>query len=133
MRWLLAPMLLLLAAAAPAQSSPQPSPLASPDPGPHKAHPAPAKHRPTAKRAPQPFALRQGGTPGPAFTAAPVPNTAATAPVSPTESRTHAEPTLFDLGTKYTGDGYVYGSSPQAMDDRRAQKAPGVEVKVPLK
>jgi hypothetical protein len=55
------------------------------------------------------------------------------APTSPVESRTHAEPTLFDLGNKYQGDGYVYGSSPQAMDDRRAMKVPGIEVKVPLK
>jgi hypothetical protein len=129
MRWLLAPMLLLLAAAAPAEPPPQPSP----EPGPQKARPAPAKHRPIAKRAPQPPVVRQSGMPGPAFTAAPVPNTAATAPVSPAESRTHAEPTLFNLGNKYTGDGYVYGSSPQAMDDLRAQKVPGVEVKVPLK
>jgi hypothetical protein len=71
--------------------------------------------------------------PGSALTAAPVPNESVRAPTSPVESRTHAEPTLFDLGNKYQGDGYVYGSSPQAMDDRRAMKVPGIEVKVPLK
>jgi hypothetical protein len=71
--------------------------------------------------------------PGTAYTPAPLPNQAVTAPTSPVESRPHGEPTLFDLSRQYRGDGYVYGSSPQGMDDRRSAHVPGVELKVPLK
>ncbi len=61
-----------------------------------------------------------------------MPDDQVTAPVAPEESRTHVSPTMFDLGTRYQGDGYTYGSSPQAMDDRRSAHVPGLSLKVPL-
>lgn len=121
--------LLLLAAAAPAEQGQAPPPSAAK--AKHAQHRPPHHTRqPLASRATRPEAPVATA---PGFTPAPVPDLAKTAPVSPVESRTHAEPTLFDLGNKYQGDGYIYGSSPQGMDDRRAAKVPGVEVKVPLK
>jgi hypothetical protein len=94
-----------------------------------KAPPRPAKQAATELTNPAP-ARRD---PDSAFTPAPLPNDAMTAPISPVESRTHAEPTLFDLTREYRGDGYVYGSSPQGRDDRRSAHVPGVELKVPLR
>jgi hypothetical protein len=116
--------------------------LAAAGPVPQDQGTAPARHqthRKTPPRPAKPVAAEPARTapprrdPGSAFTPAPLPNEAVTAPTSPVESRTHAEPTLFDLSRQYRGDGYVYGSSPQGMDDRRAAHVPGVEVKVPLK
>ncbi len=46
---------------------------------------------------------------------------------------THVTPSLLQLHYPNVGDGYVPGSSPSAMDDRNAAKAPGVEVQVPIK
>src|SRR5689334_14644253 len=112
---------LLLAAAAPAQEGKVPPPR----PAKHAGHRPPSHARQQVakpfERPDTPQVASQRG-----FAPAPVPDTTKTAPVSPVESRTHAEPTVFDLGMKYQGDGYVYGSSPQAMDDRRAAKAPGL-------
>jgi hypothetical protein len=44
-----------------------------------------------------------------------------------------AAPEVFQLHYPPTGDGYTYGSSPNALDDDAAKKAPGVQVRVPLK
>jgi hypothetical protein len=46
---------------------------------------------------------------------------------------TSVTPSLLQLHYPNVGDGYVEGSSPAAMDDRNAAKAPGVEMQVPLK
>ena len=121
--------LLLLAAAGPAEQGQAPPPSAAK--AKHAQHRPPHHARqPVASRATRPEAPRVATAPG--FTPAPVPRLGKDRPGLAVESRTHAEPTLFDLGNKYQGDGYVYGSSPQGMDDRRAAKVPGVEVKVPL-
>jgi hypothetical protein len=121
--------LMLLVAAGPVQQGQETAPdrhrQTHRKPPPRPAKPVVAQPTPPAVPAPR--------NPGSAFTPAPLPNAAITAPTSPVESRTHAEPTLFDLSRQYRGDGYVYGSSPQGMDDRRSAHVPGVELKVPLK
>jgi hypothetical protein len=80
---------------------------------------------------------RQKGTPTPdyiaGFTAAPVPNQDLTAPPVPEDRQPHIAPTLFDIKNAYPGDGYVYGSSPQGMDDRKAATIPGIKLSVPLR
>ena len=93
---------LLLGAAAPSEQGQGPPRQAKH--APH--HPSRHARQPVANRATRSEPPRVATTPG--FTAAPVPDFGKTAPVSPVESRTHAEPTLFDLGNKYQGDGYVY-------------------------
>lgn len=63
---------------------------------------------------------------------APVPNEALTPPIDNTAQETKVAPSVFSLHYPNQGDGYVTGSSPQAMDDRNAARATGVEMKVPL-
>ena len=46
---------------------------------------------------------------------------------------TQVTPSLLQLHYPHVGDGYVQGSSPAAIDDRNAAKAPGVEMQMPLK
>ena len=67
------------------------------------------------------------------FTAAPTPDPDLTAPPVPENRQPHFAPTLFELKNAYRGDGYVYGSSPQGMDDRKAATIPGVMLSVPLR
>lgn len=67
------------------------------------------------------------------FTAAPMPNADLSAPPIPEDRRPHVAPTLFQLKNAYPGDGYVYGSSPQGMDDRKAATIPGVILSVPIR
>jgi hypothetical protein len=64
---------------------------------------------------------------------APVPNEAVSDVPPGQAPATHVTPSLLQLHYPNVGDGYVQGSSPQAMDDRNTAKAPGVEVEVPLK
>ncbi|MBV9654550.1 MAG: hypothetical protein JOZ42_08300 [Acetobacteraceae bacterium] len=109
-------LLLALAAAAPAPHTKTHHHHASNK----QAHVRPAPRAPKVSRA-------EPATP------APLPNESVSAPVAPEESRTRVTPTLFDLGEKYQGDGYPYGASPQAMDDRRSAHVPGISVKVPLR
>lgn len=63
---------------------------------------------------------------------APVPNEGAVAPPDRASQRANVGPSVFQLHYPPQGDGYVTGSSPQAMDDRNASKATGVEMKIPL-
>jgi hypothetical protein len=61
-----------------------------------------------------------------------MPNPDITAPAEPQQPETHFAPALFRLNNAYPGDGYVYGSSPQGMDDRRAATIPGLKLTTPL-
>jgi hypothetical protein len=63
---------------------------------------------------------------------APVPNEAVSDVPPGQAPDTRVTPSMLQLHYPNVGDGYVQGSSPQAMDDRNAAKAPGVEVQVPL-
>ncbi len=64
---------------------------------------------------------------------APTPNDGVTAPVENPDPKTDLQPSVFSLHYPPQGDGYTTGSSPQAMDDRNAAKATGVQLTVPLK
>ena len=66
------------------------------------------------------------------FSPAPVPNRDVVAPTQPENPRTHLAPSVFRLSNQYPGDGYVYGSSPQGMDDRKAALIPGLKLVTPL-
>ena len=63
---------------------------------------------------------------------APVPNEAVTPPLDHASQSANLAPSVFQLHYPPQGDGYVTGSSPQAMDDRNAAKATGVQATVPL-
>ncbi len=65
-------------------------------------------------------------------TAAPVPDEAVTPPVDNPSPSANLAPSVFQLHYPPQGDGYVTGSSPQAMDDRNAAKATGMQATVPL-
>ena len=91
----------------------------------HRRHiPAPAAH-PVADSPSQPAAPPASGP-------APVPNEAVNAPIDNTQQETSVAPSVFQLHYPPQGDGYTRGSTSQALDDREAAKATGVEVKVPL-
>lgn len=98
----------------------------------HPVHHRHARHlghaRTSASIQPLPPAVATPPAAGPA----PVPNEAVNAPIDNPTPETNAGPSVFQLHYPPQGDGYVTGSSPQAMDDRNAAKATGVEVKVPL-
>jgi hypothetical protein len=79
----------------------------------------------------RPAALPRPAQP-PTVGPAPVPNLAVTPPVDNSHQETQVEPSVFQLHYPPQGDGYITGSSPQAMDDRTAAKATGVQVTVPL-
>ncbi len=68
----------------------------------------------------------------PASSPAPVPNEAVNAPIDDNTRETSVAPSVFQLHYPPQGDGYTTGSSSQAMDDREAAKATGVQMKVPL-
>ncbi len=95
-------------------------------------HPSPARHH-RHRRQRDPFAVataaRRPPEPG---TPAPVPDDNLTPPTAPKTPSTHVTPALMSLNYPWFGDGYVPGSSPQAMDDRNTAKAPGLEVRMPL-
>ena len=109
------------------------------DSGRHRPTPKPQLHKSkahtpahTARRAPtreQSSIVSRGD----GFTAAPTPNLDVTAPPVPENRQPHVAPTMFQLKNAYPGDGYVYGSSPQGMDDRKAATIPGVMLSVPLR
>ncbi len=88
-------------------------------------------HTEAAVRPIQPQPKVAAATP-PAAGPAPVPNEALSPPINDPAPQPSAAPSVFQLHYPPQGDGYVTGSSPQAMDDRNAAKATGVEVKVPL-
>ena len=98
--------------------------MPAPRPHHHKRH-APAKATaPLASAAPAPVA--------PTSSPAPVPNEAVAAPIDNQSTETSVAPSVFQLHYPPQGDGYTTGSSSQALDDREAAKATGVEMKVPL-
>ncbi|MBN9563161.1 MAG: hypothetical protein J0H14_20925 [Alphaproteobacteria bacterium] len=128
MRTWIALALISLVAAAP-QDGGQPRPAAKPQLHKSRTHtpthtarqPGPAENSAAAR-------VNDGG-----FTAAPIPNPDLTAPPVPENRQPHVAPTLFQLKNTYSGDGYVYGSSPQGMDDRKAATIPGVTLSVPIR
>jgi hypothetical protein len=125
--WIAAVALISLVAAAP-QGDGQHRPASRAQLHKPKTH-APAH---TVRRAPtrhESSVVRRGD----GFTAAPVPNPDLNAPPIPENREPHVAPTLFQLKNAYPGDGYVYGSSPQGMDDRKAATIPGVTLSVPLR
>ncbi|HTZ69814.1 MAG TPA: hypothetical protein VMB71_04100, partial [Acetobacteraceae bacterium] len=64
---------------------------------------------------------------------APVPNENIQPPEGPPPSTDPSfHPQQLQLHYPPVGMGYVAGSSPQAMDDYRTEKVPGVVIKVPL-
>ena len=62
---------------------------------------------------------------------APIPNESVSPPDAP-PPKAEISPRSFQLHYPPVGDGYVTGSSSQAMDDREAAKATGVQMTVPL-
>ena len=103
---------------------------AQPQPGPahhHRAHRT--HHRVLATAPPAPAAPVQTAN---ASTPAPVPNEAVTPPLDHAAPSANVAPSVFQLHYPPQGEGYVTGSSPQAMDDRNAAKATGVQATIPL-
>ena len=91
----------------------------------HRKHVAAKPPAPLASAAPAPAAA-------PTSSPAPVPNEAVNAPIDNPAPETSVAPSVFQLHYPPQGEGYTTGSSSQAMDDREAAKATGVEMKVPL-
>ena len=96
----------------------------------HHAHAK--RHHRVAARTLAPTAAQPAGQQASATTPAPVPNEWVSAPNDPAASGASVAPSVFQLHYPPQGEGYVTGSSPQAMDDRNAAKATGVQMKVPL-
>lgn len=63
---------------------------------------------------------------------APVPNEGVDPPHDPANPDTQVTPSLMSIHYPPVGEGYVQGSSPNAIDDRNTAKAPGVEMTVPI-
>jgi len=122
---------LLLLCAACCQAAADPAPTQPPTHPTHRAHHA----RHVRKADPATAAAKPASLP-PAIAGtepAPVPNEAVNDVPPGQAPETRVTPSMLQLHYPSLGDGYVQGSSPQAMDDRNAAKAPGVEVQVPLK
>jgi hypothetical protein len=64
--------------------------------------------------------------------AAPVPDLAIAPPVDTADQTTSLAPAVMQIHYPPQGDGYVSGSSAQAMDDRDAAKVTGVLLHMPL-
>ncbi len=78
---------------------------------------------------PRPDATNPPPLPG---SPAPVPDEAALPPEHQSSQSTDVSPAIMGLHYPEVGNGYVPGSSPQAMDDKNAASAGGVQVTVPL-
>jgi hypothetical protein len=87
----------------------------------HHTAPPPTNVEPQA-RAPTP----------PAFSEAPTPNDNLLPPHEYIPPATAVVPGTLQLHYPPSGNGYVTGSSPQALDDDRTAKVPGVTLHVPL-
>jgi hypothetical protein len=99
----------------------------------HRHHAARHHHTSLAagkNAAPAPVPTAAASTP--ASTPAPLPNESVSAPVPDKAPETSVQPSVFQLHYPPQGDGYVTGSSSQALDDRNAAKATGVQMTVPL-
>ncbi len=127
--------LALLAAGGICATSPSGAALPAADAKAAKVHHASVHHHRRHVPA-KPVAGVAGAAPAAADTAssspAPVPNEAVAAPIDDPAPQTSVAPSVFQLHYPPQGEGYTTGSSSQAMDDREAAKATGVEVKVPL-
>jgi hypothetical protein len=64
--------------------------------------------------------------------AAPVPNENVTPPIDNSDQSASVAPAVMQIHYPPQGDGYVSGSSAQAMDDREAAKVTGVQIHMPL-
>jgi hypothetical protein len=104
---------------------------AAPKPAHHVHHTRHSRHvaRPATPAAPS--AAQNTAAPG--TQPAPVPNENVEDVPPGQAPATHVTPSMLQLHYPNVGDGYIPGSSPSAMDDRNAAKAPGVEVQVPIK
>ena len=119
---------LLTAKATPVQATPAPDKATA-----SQRHVRAKHHRRVAAQTPPPIRSAQpAGTQASAATPAPVPNESVTAPNDPGAPNANVAPSVFALHYPPQGDGYVTGSSPQAMDDRNAARATGVQMKMPL-
>ena len=94
-------------------------------------HRAVHHRRQTAAPVAQPAAARTPAGP-PVAGPAPVPNDSVTAPNPTQAGDPMVAPSVFALHYPPQGEGYVTGSSPQAMDDRNAAKVTGVQMTLPL-
>jgi len=81
---------------------------------------------------PAPVVAARTTLPAPAVGPAPVPNEGVTAPMPTQAGDPTVAPSVFALHYPPQGEGYVTGSSPQAMDDRNAAKVTGVQMTLPL-
>lgn len=115
-----------------AQDGPPPPTAAS---APHPHHPTTHRHwvrrHRLASTAPATSAT-PAPVPRPSYTAAPTPNANLLPPSGYVPPATSVEPGTMQLHYPPSGEGYVTGSSPQAMDDARTAKVPGVTLHVPL-
>ncbi len=117
---------LLLAGPARSQSAPR---SAAGHPAAHRSrhHGRVALHsRPVSPASPSETQTASASTP------APVPDEALTSPPDRRDPSANVAPSVFSLHYPPQGDGYVTGSSPQAMDDRNAARATGVQATLPL-
>ena len=106
---------------------------AAAEPAPVPVHHVITHHRRHAQPAPKAAPLASASPAAPPATGpAPVPNEGVSAPVDNSSQESSVAPSVFQLHYPPQGDGYTTGSSSQALDDREAARATGVEVKVPL-
>jgi hypothetical protein len=105
---------------------------AQPTSAPHHARRHRAHHHADNLPAPQPH---QDVAVSPALpgSPAPVPDEATLPPTHESSPSTNVSPAIMGLHYPEVGNGYVPGSSPQAMDDKNAASAGGVQVTVPLR
>jgi hypothetical protein len=76
--------------------------------------------------------LTQPRTPSDGVSRAPMPDPAVTPPIDTSDQTTSLAPAVMQIHYPPQGDGYVSGSSAQAMDDREAAKVTGVLLRMPL-
>jgi hypothetical protein len=88
----------------------------------HHAAPPPAQRTESETRAPTP----------PAYSEAPTPDSNLLPPHEYIPPDTSVVPGTLQLHYPPSGNGYVTGSSPQALDDDRTAKVPGLTLHVPL-
>jgi hypothetical protein len=125
-RCLLAMLCVMVSLPAFAQTAPPAAPA-------HVHHHRPRHHAPRVASAPPP-AMNATVSPNLPGSPAPVPNEAETPPKGPPPTQsTNINPAIMGLHYPEVGNGYIPGSSPQAMDDASAERAGGVQVTVPLK
>jgi hypothetical protein len=111
-------------------AAPQPAQPAAPDlPVHHRAR----HHHHYRRHPPPPLAsLRPSPRPAADYTEAPRPRADLLPPKEAIPPSTAIVPGNLQLHYPPSGEGYVRGSSPQAMDDERTAKFPGVTLHVPL-